>query len=95
MLLEWDHVYVIGFWRLSSERSIGFSMGPIPHSKIVEYGYSKGLRDGTLELFETVVRCMDESYIGWATEQQTKARKAGSQPQIPVSGKMKQTKPRA
>lgn len=89
-LESWDQFYMTAFWRLSTERSIGFAMGPIPQSKIVEYAYHIGLEPATMGLLEAVIRSMDEAYISWSSEQQTRARKANSQPQIPVSGKRRQ-----
>lgn len=69
-------------------------MGPIPHSRITEYAQRMGLTDGVVQLFEAVIREMDSAYIEWSSQQQTKARKANAQPQIPVGGKRKQPKPR-
>lgn len=85
-LESWDQFYLTAFWRLSTERSIGFAMGPIPHSKVVEYGYEVGLSTANMGLFEAVIRAMDGAYIAWSSEQQTKARKANAQPTIPVGG---------
>lgn len=61
-------------------------MGPIPHSKVLEYGYEVGLSTATMGLFEAVIRMMDGAYIEWSSDQQTRARKANAQPQIPVGG---------
>jgi hypothetical protein len=94
-LESWDLFYHNAFWRLSTERSIGFAMGPIPHSKILEYAYEAGLESGTIALFEAVIRQMDSAYVEWSAEQQTRARKANQQPSVPVgTNKTKQPKPR-
>lgn len=94
-LESFDHFYRIAFWRLSTERAIGFSMGAIPHSKIVEYGSRMGLHPPTMDLFEAVIRAMDEAYISWAQQQQTRARKANQQPGVPNANPItKMPKPR-
>ena len=92
-LESWDIFYHNAFWRLSTERSVGFAMGPIPHSKVLAYGYDAGLSSGTMVLFEAVIRHMDSAYVEWSSDQQTKARRANSQPEIPV-GRNKTKKPR-
>lgn len=92
-LESWDLFYHNAFWRLSTERSIGFAMGPIPHSKIIGHGYEAGLDSSTMPLFEAVIRHMDSTYVEWSASQQTKARQANSQPEIPV-GRNKTTKQR-
>lgn len=95
-LEPWDTFYTNAFWRLSTERAVGFSMGAIPHSKVVEYGYEHGLNPATMQLLEVVIRRMDETYLEWSSSQQSRARQANKQPQIPVrGGKTKRPKPRA
>ena len=94
-LESWDLFYHNAFWRLTTERSIGFAMGPIPHSKILEYAYEAGLNSGILPLFEAVIRHMDSTYVEWSADQQTRARRSHAQPEVPVGrNKVKQPKPR-
>jgi hypothetical protein len=58
-----DEFYLRAFWELSSCRQFGFSVGPIPWHIIVEYGDRKGLDRGMMEVFEYVIRELDEVYL--------------------------------
>lgn len=49
------------FWRLSTERQIGFGVGPIPASAIDRH--TEGWVAEDAEMFETVIRAMDEVYL--------------------------------
>lgn len=62
------------FWDLSTERQIGFALGPIPGSKLDAYGHSRGLDSDNMDLFRAVTRMLDDAYLKWAQEQQAKAR---------------------
>lgn len=67
--LRGDDVYLRAFWDLSSERQMGFSIGPIPHSKILEHAGRIGLT-GTLERgFVQILRALDRAYLEWVGEQ--------------------------
>jgi len=59
-----------GFWELSSERQFGHCIGPIPWSKILEYGSWRGLDDAMLAVFEHVIRELDEAYLKWQRDEQ-------------------------
>jgi hypothetical protein len=67
--------YMKAFWQLSTERSIGFSVGPIPASKIEEYGERRGFDRMTLENFIYIIRTMDAAYLDWLTQEREKNRK--------------------
>lgn len=58
------------FWELSSERQFGHVVGPIPNSKIVEYGYRHGLNSAMLGVLETVIRELDEHWLAWQRDEQ-------------------------
>ena len=62
------------FWDLSTERPIGFTLGPIPGSMIDSYAQRAGLDFDTMDLFRAVIRMLDDAYIKWAAEQQARAR---------------------
>lgn len=49
------------FWRLSTERQIGFGIGPIPDSHIERRTALMGEEDA--EVFEFCIRRMDEAYL--------------------------------
>ena len=65
-----DVFYIRAFWELSSERQFGHAIGPIPWSKIVSYGERRKLDDAMMDVFETVVRELDESYLKWQRDRQ-------------------------
>lgn len=49
------------FWRLSTERQIGFGVGPIPASAIDRHVSGWGYED--IETFEACIRAMDGAYL--------------------------------
>lgn len=52
-------LYLHGFFDLDTERQIGYGIGPIPHSKIIEYCYFYDIDD--VYYFMSVIRELD----GW------------------------------
>ncbi len=65
-----DEFYLRAFWELSSERQFGQAIGPVPWSKIVQYGVRRNLDDAMMVVFESVVRNLDEAYLKWQRDQQ-------------------------
>jgi len=65
-----DDLYLMAFWELSSCRSFGMGVGPIPWNHIVAYGERKGLDARMLELFLYVIRALDEVYLKDLNESQ-------------------------
>ncbi len=55
--------YIKAFWDLSTCRSFGMGIGPIPWTAIKLYSESKQLDLENEECFIYVIRQMDESYI--------------------------------
>ena len=51
------------FWELSSTRTFGMGIGPIPWNMMILYGSRKGLDDGMMDLFVQVIRELDEAYL--------------------------------
>lgn len=54
----------VAFSDLSTERQIGMGLGPIPRSKIIEYGAAElGLDGDELDRFCRVIRRVDADYL--------------------------------
>lgn len=64
--------YINAFWDLSTERQVGFSIGPIPESKILEYGSRAGLNSRMLGVFKRAIRRMDSRYQKHLSDEQDK-----------------------
>lgn len=57
------------FWELSSDRSIGMALGPIPWSSIDRYAARFGIADGDeFEQFLHFVRALDGAYRNYKSE---------------------------
>jgi hypothetical protein len=77
--LLWPCDYFMNaFWALSTERQIGMAPGPIPWSKMVEYGRYSGLEDDMIELLVFLMRYMDTAFREWRSEQDKKRPTQGS-----------------
>jgi hypothetical protein len=63
------------FWRLSTTRSFGFGIGPIPWHHTVEYGRRAGLENDTIDLFLAVIAAMDREFTQWHDDEASKTRK--------------------
>lgn len=72
-----EDFYLGAFWALSTERPVGWSIGPIPHRRVVEYGREHGLEPDVLESFVEVVRSMDSAFLKWHEEESKKNRANG------------------
>lgn len=59
----WGQMAFACFWDTSTERQLGFGVGPIPWSKIRLWGESRGLGHQHLVTLEHVVRQMDSEYL--------------------------------
>ena len=73
-----DEVYVRAFWELSSTRQFGYSTGPIPWHRVVQYGQRIGLDARMIAVFEVVVRELDEVYLEWLRENQRRTEETRS-----------------
>jgi hypothetical protein len=69
-----DSFYMKAFWDLSTERAIGFTIGPIPWQAIRLYASANGLPQYMMRLFESVIRAMDEVYMQHAEETRKKSQ---------------------
>ena len=75
-LLPGDVFYLEAFRSLGTERQIGVAQGPIPDSKIIDYGQRAGLdRDVIDGLLVPVIREMDTEYLEWSNEQSDREAK--------------------
>lgn len=78
-----DHTFMKAFWELTTERSIGMAVGPIPVSQIRAYAEDRGLGIGMIEGFTTVIRKMDSAYIKYLDEKMKKDAKQNGRFQDP------------
>lgn len=67
-----DNFYLKSFHDLSTERSIGMGLGPIPWSKIVEYADWYGLEPDVIEAFVDIIRTVDVAYLKYNADEQKK-----------------------
>lgn len=70
-----DEFYMNSFWELNTERQIGMGLGPIPSSKITEYGHRVGLDSDNIDLLRAVIRRMDVVYLEWKDEEAERRRR--------------------
>lgn len=70
-----DVFYLKGFHDLSTCRSIGMGMGPIPWRDIIEYAGFYRLDEDITEAFVDIIREMDTAYLGWHSEERERKRK--------------------
>lgn len=68
------------FWRLSTDRQIGFGVGPIPASAIDRHIAGWGYEDA--EVFEFCIRRMDEVYLMKANSTEDKTVAPGPPPRF-------------
>lgn len=69
-----DDFYMRSFWDLCTERQYGMGPGPIPRSKMVEYGQQAGLDEVMLEAFCAIMRAMDAVWMDWQGKEAEKQR---------------------
>lgn len=72
---DWDAFYMQAFWDLSTERQLGFTVGPIPTSSIYRYPGANGFSPAMMALFVRVIQVMDSTYREWAESERKKAQK--------------------
>lgn len=65
--------YYEAFWELSSCRSAGMGIGPIPWTAIDAFSKSRGINDqDELSVFMKLIRAMDGAYIAHVNETRQK-----------------------
>ena len=67
-LLPGDQFYLSAFHELSTTRATGFSIGPIPWDKIVDYAELAGLDEDLRVDFQQVIRVLDNAYLKWSAD---------------------------
>ena len=58
-----DDFYIRAFHALCTERQFGSAIGPIPWSKIMDYGQRVGLDPVMMSVFESVIYALDEAWL--------------------------------
>lgn len=61
--------YIAAFWDLSTCRSFGMGIGPIPWRDIVAYARQARLAEDVASVFVYVIRQLDAEYLSWHREQ--------------------------
>ena len=61
--------FLTAFYKLSTERSVGMGVGPIPWSKIVQYGRHYGFEGVSLEVFCDIIERLDSHYVAQAAKE--------------------------
>jgi len=61
--LPGDELYITAFWELSSERTYGQYLGPIPWGKIIFYGDRLKLDETMMIVFVRILRALDEAFL--------------------------------
>lgn len=70
------------FWELSSERHFGNVIGPIPNSKVADYGWRHGLNPAMIGVLETVIRELDEHWLEWQRDEQKRRTETTRGPRV-------------
>lgn len=65
-----DVFYLRAFSELSTCRQFGEVTGPIPWDRIYLYGSRFRLDYAMMNVFERVIRELDEAWLGWQREEQ-------------------------
>lgn len=74
LLYPGDDFFLRAFWDLSTERQLGMSVGPIPWSRIQQYGGHSSVNSDMMVVFTLVVRTMDQGYLEWVAAEQEKMK---------------------
>lgn len=78
--------YLTAFYRLSTSRQVGMSIGPIPWLAVADYADRMRLDYVNRELFEVVIYAMDRAWIDWTEERRAAEAKANAKP-LPKPGR--------
>lgn len=74
MALPGDEFYMKAFWDLSTERQLGMGVGPIPWSRIFQYGNFYQLDEDLLDPFIQIIREMDNGYLEFQQDKKEKEK---------------------
>lgn len=68
--VPWADFYRSAYWNLDTERHVnGWTIPPIPESKIHAYGWRHGLRGEVLDAFVFLIRQMDVAHMKWMRDE--------------------------
>ena len=73
-LLPGDDFYLRAFWELSTCRSSGFGIGPIPWRDIVAYADYAGMDSELVDGFVMIIRRIDAAFMKWSEQEQERNR---------------------
>lgn len=73
--LPGDDFYLRAFWDLSTQRQIGFTVGPIPALDLRLYACEVGVPAFMMEAFTAIIRGLDQAYLKHAEDTRKKAKK--------------------
>jgi len=73
--------WLAAFWELGTERQIGMSIGPIPHSAIVAYADRRGWHDEAL--FLDCIRAMDGVFLDYMAKDPKDRKRVNDKPMTP------------
>ena len=68
ILAEGLEMYMDAFWTLSSCRSVGMGMGPIPWDSVLRYGTLLALDEEHQADLEFFISRLDSAFLKWASE---------------------------
>lgn len=60
-----DRWFLDAFWALSTERQIGWTMGPIPESQIENFAARRGLDRAMVGVLRDIIHALDNAYLKW------------------------------
>jgi hypothetical protein len=63
MTEPWMAFYIESFFELSTERSVGMGIGPIPWSSIFNYASAFEFTGSDYHTFHSIIRAMDSHYL--------------------------------
>lgn len=72
-LAPWHDFFCREFWELSTERFLGFTIGPIPVSKIEERAERHGFDSAMVVIYKALIRVQDNRYMKWVVDERDKA----------------------
>lgn len=74
LLLPGDRFYISAFYELSTCRSFGMTVGPIPWRDIIYYAQFAQLDDDLLSVFVRALRAMDAVYLEYVKKKTPKGK---------------------
>lgn len=72
--LPFSDFFLQQFWRLDTERPIGWQAGLIPESKVAEKAIRLGLPPDMILLFTDVILRLDRAYLKWLADERAKKK---------------------